>query len=194
MVPNFFILVEDSNGGAPYQMPAALNSLGQLVLTNVLTAGMRLTTAGVTDSVDKRFVTDVELAAINDYINEAPEESLQAFNVSVDMNEATKARQPLFTVPADVICIVTKVIIRDPSVSLDTASISFGYNAAGNDLIADGKHTTLTTATSFVLVHVNTGGIIGNAGDVLAMVVNTKQNAVATAIVDVSAYFVPITH
>ena len=101
-------------------------------------SGLALSTAGVSDSADKRFVTDAELgnlvilgplalleAQLAKVGARTGADSLLASVASVDMNTATPT--PLYTVPAGKTCIVTKIFIRNCSGSLTTASISFGF-------------------------------------------------------------------
>jgi len=48
--------------------------------------------------------------------------------VNVDMNSGTA--QTLYTVPAGLSCVISHVVVRNASTSLDTASYSFGFTGA----------------------------------------------------------------
>ena len=193
-----YILVYDKYGGAPYQMPASVNSSGQLDTGGALAiGGLSSSTTGVTDSTDKRFVTDAELAAASDLATNKTNFDkmlagtfmpvLLAANVAVDLN--VDPEQTLYTVPAGKTCVVTAIVVRAASISLTTASFSIGFNAGtDNDVVADATHTELTGATLFTQLSPKTGAKLGAAADVLALKNNTKQGAAATARVDVIGY------
>lgn len=114
--------------------------------------------------------------------------SLLASISGVDMNTATPTA--LYTVPPGVSgCIITHVVVRGASISLTTASYSFGFNDASyNDVIANGTHTELTGNTLYTNLVAKIGAKIGVAGDILKALMNTLQGAPATAIMDVYGY------
>lgn len=116
--------------------------------------------------------------------------SLRLASVSgVDMNTATPTT--LFTVPAGVSCIIERVVVRNASTSLTTASYSFGFNSATyNDVIADATHTELTGNTLYTILSAKIGAKRGAAADVFKVLMNVLQGGAATATIDVYGYLV----
>ena len=180
---NFYIPV--LSGGKPVNLEATPTSTPNTYsVPGIIASGLASTTAGVTDSVDKRFVTDAELAALQGVTNLAAE-SLLALVPAVNLNTATPTT--LYTVPALKTCIITKIILSGASASLTTASISLGYNSAAfNDLIANATHTELTGATLCTILLPKTGAKLGAAAAVLKLLANTLQGGAAT--VDVRVF------
>lgn len=110
---------------------------------------------------------------------------------TVNMNTGTPTT--LYTVPADNIAIITNVVIRGSSVSLTTASISFGWNDADyNNVIANATHTELTGATKAKVVHPDATSIRGAAADVFKVKANTLQGEAATVSIDVFGYLIGV--
>ena len=109
--------------------------------------------------------------------------------VNVDMNSGTA--QTLYTVPAELSCIISHVVVRNASISLDTASYSFGFTgAAYTDVIADAVHNELTGATLFIILTAKAGAKLGAAADIFKLLVNTLQGAAATATIEVFGYLI----
>jgi hypothetical protein len=105
----------------------------------------------------------------------------------VDMNSGTA--QTLYTVPTGKTCIISHIVVRKASTSLTTASYSFGFNSASfNDVIANATHTELTGNTLFTNLIAKVGAKIGNAADVLKILLNTLQGGAATVSIDVYGY------
>lgn len=183
----YYLIINNKTGGAPFYLPAALVG-DTFVIGNISVSGLGLTTAGVTDSLDKRFVTDDELTALQSLTNLGVE-TLLASVPNVDLNSATP--NSLYTVPAAKKAVITKVVIRNASISLDTASYSLGFNDPDyNNVIADATHTELTGATLYTILSAKAGAALGNAADVLKLLANTQQGAAATVTVDVYGYLV----
>jgi hypothetical protein len=109
----------------------------------------------------------------------------------VDMNSGSA--QPILTaIPGISGCYITHIIISQPSISLNTASYSFGWNGASyNDVVADATHTELTSSNMYTVLSPMLGATIGTAGQLFNMLVNTLQGSAATAIVFVFGYYVP---
>lgn len=106
---------------------------------------------------------------------------------SVDMNTATATT--LYTVPTGRSCIITKVVVRNASTSLTTASYSFGFNSAPfNDVIADATHTELTGSTLYTALSAKAGAKVGVAADNFKVLMNTLQGGAATTTMDVFGY------
>lgn len=94
----------------------------------------------------------------------------------------------LYTVPAGHSCIITKVTVRNSSGNLTTASISFGFDANGSDVIANGTRTYLDTATKYGVIPPANGAVRGAAAGTFKVAVNTKQGAAMTIDIDVFGY------
>jgi hypothetical protein len=108
----------------------------------------------------------------------------------VDLNTATNIG--LYTVPTGFKCVITKVILKDPSISLTTWSGSFGFvTAAFTDVIANAAHTTLTGATIYEIVPAKVGSRIGSAAEVFTLKNNTLQGAAATCTIQVFGHMLP---
>jgi len=159
-------------------------------------------TAGVVDYPQKRFLTDTQLANLATLLPLATTpieaqlfkagsltgcDSLLASIPTVNMNQ--DAATPLYTVPAGKSCIITKLVLRNSSGNLTTASISFGFiSATYNDVVANAAYASLTGATLQTRVLPKAGQRIGTAGTILSVICNTKQGAPMTIAVDVYGY------
>ena len=105
----------------------------------------------------------------------------------VDMNTATPTA--LYTVPTGRSCVITRVVVRNASTSLTTASYSFGFNSATfNDVIANATHTELTTSTLNTVLIAKAGSKTGAAADTFKVLMNTLQGGAATTTMDVFGY------
>src|SRR5262245_40094873 len=107
-----YLLLFDKAGGASYQIPVTINSSGKIVVEDFSVDGLQLTTSGVTDSTDKRFDTDAELAdlvALAPLADNVPAgsgaEVMLASTAGVDLNTATA--QTLYTIPSGKSCVIT---------------------------------------------------------------------------------------
>lgn len=119
-------------------------------------------------------------------------QSLLLKSVAVDFNDDS-AEQELYDVPIGFELTVYRLVIRNASTSLTTASISFGYvDPTYADVVADATYTELTGPTLETSVFPKAGALIsgrGSGGNTLSMLVNTAQGAPATGIVDIFGYF-----
>jgi hypothetical protein len=107
----------------------------------------------------------------------------------VDMDTSTATT--LYTVPSGKLALITHVVVRNASTSLDTASYSFGFNATDfNDVIANATHTELTGNTLYSLLSAKVGAKVGVAADILKVVMNTEQGGAATTTIDVYGYLI----
>lgn len=114
-------------------------------------------------------------------------DTLLASVAGVDMNTATAST--LYIVPTGKSAVITKIVIRNPSTSLTTASYSFGFTgAAYNDVIADATHTELTGSTLYTVLSAKVGAKVGIAGDILKVLMNILQGGAATTTVEVFGY------
>lgn len=195
------IQIIDLEGGQTYFMPVEITTDNAIDTGSQLAVGgLQLTTAGVSDSTDKRFVTDQELA---DLVTLQPLAALEAVlaalagrtggetllqsNAAVDLNTATAST--IYTVPSGKSAVITRVVMRLASTSLTTVSWSVGFNSASfNDVIANATHTELTGNTLFSIIAAKTGAKIGTTTQLLKLLCNTLQGGAATATVDVFGY------
>jgi len=107
----------------------------------------------------------------------------------IDMNPAsTPTTTNLYTVPTGKTCIITHVVIRNCSGNLTTASFSFGFNASGNDVIADSTHTSLDDNTKYEILTADAGAVRGAASDTFKIAVNTAQGSSMTIDCDIFGY------
>lgn len=191
LIPNpsgtHYLLLYDENGGEAYQIQGSVDSTNNFLPDNLSATGLSTTTAGVTDTTDKRFVTDAELSFLAAAAALTAGETKLSTTASIDLN--TAAETTLYTVPTGKSCIITRVVIRAASASLTTASISFGFNAGTDtDVIANSTYTALTGATLYSVVNAKAGAKVGTSTGVFAVKVNTPQGSAATATVDVFGY------
>lgn len=105
----------------------------------------------------------------------------------VDLNTATAT--PLFTPPADKTCYITKVVMRNASTSLTTASVSFGWNSPDfNNVVNNATHTEMNDAIKYTILSPKVGAEPGESDDDFSVVANTLQGAPATVDIDVFGY------
>ena len=96
---------------------------------------------------------------------------------NLDVNTAGAVN--IFDITSDVF--ITHVVLYAPSISLTTASISFGFNSASyNDVIANSTYTALTASGLYQVVVAKSGAAIGVFGNSFNVKVNTPQGAAAT--------------
>lgn len=114
-------------------------------------------------------------------------ESLLSTNALVNLNQAGETQ--LFTVPAGYSCVITRVVLRNASTSLTTASLAFGFNAGTDtDVIATATHTELTGATLYTILIPKTGAKIGVVAGVFSVITTILQGGAATCTIDVFGY------
>ena len=197
------IAVLDLEGGQTFIMPVEITTNNAIDTGDQLAVGgLQLTTSGVSDSTNKRFVTDAELAQLVDMSDAAlgdvatelaalgaleGAEVLLASNALVDLNTATAST--IYTVATGKSAVITRIVLRLASTSLTTASISIGFNSASfNDVIANATHTELTGNTLYTVLAAKAGAKIGTTGQALKLLCNTLQGGAATATVEVFGY------
>lgn len=115
-------------------------------------------------------------------------EGLLSSTAAVDANVTTKTA--LYTVPASMVCYITKVVIRDASTSLTTATFGFGFNANADDVVANATHTALTGGTLYEIIPAKVAAKEGAAADVFGVQCDTPQGGAATVTIDVFGYLV----
>ena len=104
----------------------------------------------------------------------------------VDVNVATKST--LYTVPAGKSCIITHIIVRNPSINLTTANYGFGFNANADDVITSATHTELDGSTKYAVLSAKAGAVRGAAADVFGVKCTVNQGAAATVTIEVFGY------
>lgn len=192
-----YITLNDAEGSAPIQVPAIVQSTGLVRIDGIISSGLTSSTAGVTDSLNKRFVTDAELAtalALAGHdgpilaIITAGATLIQLAHVTgLDMN--TAPAQALFTVPGATHYVVTHIIMKDASVSLTTAKISIGYTGAGyTDMVNSWTCSPLANTSAYAVLTPVAGSHVGAAGEVLKLIDTVLQGGAATATCDVYGY------
>lgn len=107
---------------------------------------------------------------------------------SIDMNAV--ASTVLYNVPIGKSCVITHVILKNASVTLDTADFGLGYDGAETDVIGHAVLGGNLSATSkFRKVEPADGAEVGQPdADVLSFGVDIVQGAPATMDVDVFGY------
>lgn len=131
-----------------------------------------------------------ETGIISPWPGRTSRETLLQTNSSVDMNTATAST--LFTCPTGRTCVITKVVVRNASTSLTTASYSFGWtSAAFNDVIANAAHTELTGSTLLTVLIPKVGAKLGPSGGTFKVLMNTLQGGAATTSIDVYGFLTP---
>jgi hypothetical protein len=95
----------------------------------------------------------------------------------------------IFTVPPGKSCIVTHVVMRNPSAGIATASISFGFNTSNADDVISNAVRTLTGTTNYRIIDADGDAVRGAAGDNFKIDVNTAEGASDTCDFDVFGYF-----
>ena len=108
---------------------------------------------------------------------------------TIDMNAV--AATNLFTVPEGKVLIVTHVVVRGASVSMDTADFGFGIAATETDVIEHGVlAASLTAATLYEVLIAKAGAIVGVAAEIFKIGVDVAQGAAATMDVDVFGFII----
>lgn len=109
-------------------------------------------------------------------------------SVSVNLNQGTAAKQPLYTVPVGKKLITTVLILRMSGVR-SVAVIAFGFNAAADNM----GEPNITGATTLKQVTGDDLAFIeGTAGQVLGLAVTTPEGSPLTASVDVLGYLISV--
>ena len=110
-----------------------------------------------------------------------------ARGVSVDLNITTK--QTLYTVPTGRSCIITKVVQRDASAAVTTATGSYGFNAGASDVIAlFNVFTNMTATTVYDPKTVVGPATKGASANTFGFKATTAEGAARTMVVDVFGY------
>jgi len=98
---------------------------------------------------------------------------------------------PLYTVPAGVHAVITKVVIRGASGTFDQATdsvLNIGWGSTASNVVASATYTTPTSATGVVIPAIVAESTVGAAAGVLNFNVTTAATASTTCTVDVFGY------
>jgi len=106
---------------------------------------------------------------------------------AVDLSVGTK--QALFTVPAGLTAVITKIVLRAATASLATASFGFGFDTNASDVVASATHTELTGSTLETALSPIAGAKAGAAAAVFGTKATVTQSSAAVT-VDVHGYFI----
>lgn len=182
-VPSTWWIVSKSFGinaatlnGATFAAPGTIGGSTPGAATFITLTSSSTTTLGATTGTS---FTVTNAALLN--------EGRLSTTAAVDMNTATATT--LFTCPSGKSCIVTRVVVRNASTSLTTASYSFGWTgAAYADVIANATHTELTGATLLTIIQSKTGATLGTSTGLFKVLMNTLQGGAATTTIDVYGY------
>jgi len=157
-------LLLDPDGGESLQLPVIVNADGTYTLYETSVDGLQLTTAGVTDSLNKRFVTDAELALLSG-VSAAPGTVVASSAVTVDANkDVTGIRNLTFD---------------------KTGSITMGTLSSANDTSGVALSSAKTKADQ---VCADTGGSALTAGNYRARVSRFLIGTAISSGADISTY------
>jgi hypothetical protein len=120
-------------------------------------------------------------------------DSLLISVAGVDMK--TAGTTSMYTVPVGKSCVITAIIVRNPSASLaGGSSYSFGSGANFNTFAAGISLADMTTLVSDIKMIVqgtnNAKYIISAAGAIIGMKVTTGSTLAATATIEILGYLV----
>lgn len=116
---------------------------------------------------------------------------------SVDLNDGTHTKQPIYTCPASRRAVITNIVMQEFSGTVTSALLNIGWNANADDVTAEmnlpglGASSTQSVncasrSETFQLMLANP--VIGTAGDVLGLKNTQAEGSALTAIVDVFGY------
>lgn len=135
-------------------------------------------------SVDGQVVTSMPSTGV---LTTSTAEIQLSTTAAVNMNTATATT--LYTSPTGRSTVVTKVVVRNCSTSMTTASYSFGWEAATfANVIANATHTELTGATLYTRLDPKVGATVGTTTGTFKVLMNTLQGGAATCTMDVFGY------
>ena len=113
-------------------------------------------------------------------------EALLSSTAAVDFNAV--AETTLYTCPVGKSCIITKVVVRLPSIALDTVSISFGWNTTNADDVIANAVCALSGATNYKIISAKIDAVRGVASGTFKVDVQTAEGDAATVTIDVFGY------
>lgn len=106
-------------------------------------------------------------------------DSLLALITGVDLNAV--AETALFICPAGKSCIITKVVLFNPSNPVTTASISFGWNTAqADDVIANAVRALTAAITNYEIIPAKSDAIRGDELETFKVDVQTVEGGALT--------------
>lgn len=114
--------------------------------------------------------------------------ALQATLLTVNLNNM--AENNVFTCPEGMDCYITKVVLRDVSVALDTVEINAGWDTAdADDVVANGGALTMASG-AYAEFLIKASSVKGTPADVFKFQVKVAEGDPATGNVDIFGYLV----
>lgn len=113
-------------------------------------------------------------------------EALLVSMASIDLNAV--AETTLFTCPAGLSCIITKVVIRAADGAVATAEESFGWNTGNADNVIANAQRALTGATNYIIIGATNDAVRGAAAGTFKIDVQVAEGGARTCTVDVFGY------
>jgi hypothetical protein len=111
--------------------------------------------------------------------------SLLVSAASVDYNNG--AKQTIYTIPTGKSCIIHSIVVRNASADVHVNSVSYGFNAACTDVIANAAYAGLTGATIYIPIMAKASSVVGTSGQIFGVFCNTTDTA-GTVTIDVFGY------
>jgi hypothetical protein len=119
-------------------------------------------------------------------------EVILATVAGVDWNVGTKTT--LYTVPGGKSAVISRVVIRNASSAVTTASVGFGFNAGADDWIIPLTFAGLTTSGKVAVLIAGQGvidaGELGTAGQIFGCQADILEGSAQTVTIDVIGYLV----
>lgn len=133
-----------------------------------------------------QFATGISTDGVLSFAAISGVEQLLQSTTSVNMNTGTATS--LYPCASNR-CVITKIVISNVSLSLTTASYSYGWSSpAFADVIDNATHTELGSSLQYTVLYPKVGAKLGLSGDTFKVLMNTLQGAAATARMDVFGY------
>jgi hypothetical protein len=116
-----------------------------------------------------------------------PDEFVHSMS-GIDVSLTTK--QQIFTVPAGKRAVVTRVVVRDASTSLSTATYNLGFDPTNADDVVSDPVTWDGNALAAVVATIANPVPLGQAGDVFGLKTVAQEGSPQTIVVDVFGYYI----
>lgn len=99
------------------------------------------------------------------YVEQSGLISQRLASAIINLNSGVK--QAIYTVPADKILLLQKLVLRDPSGAIVLGTVAFGFNANADDVLPLTAHTQLNATSMFKNITLGALGLVkGTAGQV----------------------------
>lgn len=117
-------------------------------------------------------------------------DSLLKLKLAVDFNAV--AETALVVCPDGMNCIITKVVLLNPSNPLTTASISFGWNTAqANDVIANAVRLLTAAFINYEIIPAKSDAVRGDELETFKVDVQTVEGGALTVDIAVFGFLYP---